>query len=340
MKNSWLFVVVALLAGCSSGTGVMDINNPFRTWDSQFADQEKITEKLRSPQAQPTSLDSLQFQLAPLETKIQVDITESSPVITFPQGKSYVAPLVMPATLNQFTFELESLIGRTVFVPHVLFLDENLQEVTQIHQLEVITDGYIRIKKVFTKELAPRIRYIVVYTDNQALNNRTELPNEPKPYDIALGKEPEDMKKFYAKNSALGNLNIRLSNVYFAASNAQPQAKVKTKTQVPVTEPVVKQQSTAKVEVSKPVQVMAVAPVAVEVDAFSEADSAASMTSVEVIVEEPSILPDTEAFYLKQISIAVKEDNLSRAWDLVEEAQRAGSTKAKAHYKKEIKNSN
>ncbi|WP_354623397.1 MalM family protein [Psychromonas sp. MME2] len=270
-------------------------------------------------------MKNLPFQLAPLENTIQVDITEKSPVVNFPEGKSYVAPLMLSSSLNQFTFELESLIGRSVFVPSVLFLDENLQKVAQMNSHELITDEYLRMKREFSEELATKIRYIVVYTRNELLDSKTELPNPRNDYDIALGMQPEDMKKFYAKNSALGHLNVKISNVFFAAPAVLPttgESGIKSAEHDNVT------LSVKKTAIDPLPQTVGTSVVE------SKSDIVAQPTAI------PTILPDTEAFYLKQITIAVKEDNLARAWSLVEEAQRAGSTKAKEHYKKEIKNLN
>jgi maltose operon protein len=62
----------------------------------------------------------------------------------------------------------------------------------------------------------------------------------------------------------------------------------------------------------------------------------ADSDKVTPVAEAATILNDTEEFYLEQISKAIQEDNLSRALSLVEEAERAGSTKAKSHYTAEL----
>ena len=52
--------------------------------------------------------------------------------------------------------------------------------------------------------------------------------------------------------------------------------------------------------------------------------------------EASVILSDTEQFYLNQISKAIKEKDNERAIKLVQEAQRAGSTKAQSYYDQEM----
>lgn len=52
-------------------------------------------------------------------------------------------------------------------------------------------------------------------------------------------------------------------------------------------------------------------------------------------IEKPTILSDTEAFYLQQISKAVAQGDDVRAKNLVEEAERAGSVKVRTFYLEE-----
>jgi len=55
-----------------------------------------------------------------------------------------------------------------------------------------------------------------------------------------------------------------------------------------------------------------------------------------VVDDTPVILSDTEQFYLDQISKAIKEKDYDRAIKLVQEAERAGSTKARSYYDMEM----
>ena len=296
LKNLWLVLLASLLAACSSSDNF--VTNSFRTWDTQFTDVAELTAQLRSPQVTAVPLNSLLFQMVSVERSNRVNITANSPIVNLPEGNSFVAALLLPERISQFTFVLESLVGRTVFVPHVIFLNENLQEVSRIDDAQYNAKGFLFMQKEFTVELTENIRYILVYSKDSDLEGRTEIVDVAREYELSKGKElPEQsFPKLYTKHSPIGNINISFKDVFFSA-------------QIPTAGSVVDDTKQNKT------MTLNTAP----------------------IVEPPTILSDTEAFYLQQISKAIKEGNLSRAKSLVEEAERAGSIKAQSHYMKELK---
>ncbi|WP_372882629.1 MalM family protein [Psychromonas sp.] len=290
MKNLWFVILAVLLAACSSTDNF--VSNSFGSWDRQFANEAKLTAQLRSPQAAPVSLNRLEFQMLSLESNNRIDITADSPIVNFPEGNSYTAALFLPEHINRFTFVLQSDAGRTVFVPSVIFLDENLQEVSRIDNAQFNPKGFFSVEKVFTGEISQAIRYIVVYSKDSVLDGRSERLDPAREYELKKGKElPEQsFPKLYSKHSPIGQLELRFEDVFFSA------------------------QSISKLGATE------------EIRTFKPATP----------VKAPTILSDTEAFYLEQISKAVKENNLSRALSLVDEAERAGSKKAKSHYRTEL----
>lgn len=285
LKKLWFVLLASLLAACSSSDNF--VTNSWRAWDSQFTDIAKLNSQLRS-----VGIDSLPFQAVSLEGSNRINITANSPIVNFPEGNSFVAALLIPENINKFTFILESLIGRTVFVPHVIFLNENLQEVSRIDDFEYKPAGFLLMQKEFKVELTQDIRYILVYSQNGDLEGRTEIVDVAREYELKKGKElPESSyPKLYAKHSPIGNINVYFKDVFFSAQSIKQGLATEDTTM------------------------------------FKSAP----------LVKAPAILNDTEAFYLEQISKAIKEDNLVRAKSLVKEAERAGSTKAQSHYLKEL----
>ncbi|MFT6927674.1 MAG: maltose operon protein [Psychromonas sp.] len=292
LKKLWLVVLVSLLAACSSGGNV--VTDVFRTWNTQFSDVAELTAKLRTKQIKPVPVINLPFQMLSLDSNNRIDITDSSPVVNFPQGKSFVAALLLPEQISRFTFSLESITGRTVFVPSVVFLNENLQEVSHSADAQFTDEGVYSIENAFTAEMTQAIRYVLVYSKDSVLDGKTELVDPIREYEKNKGNDLSESSypKVYAKHSPIGHLNIRLKDVFFSA----PLPMIG--------------ENTTKNE--------------------------ANQMTIKTIDAAPTILSDTEEFYLQQISKALKEDNLSRAKSLVKEAERAGSTKAKSHYLKEL----
>ncbi|MGB5446216.1 MAG: MalM family protein [Psychromonas sp.] len=295
MKKLSLVLLAGLLVACSSSDNV--VINSFKTGDTQFANEVELSAQLRSAQIQPVTLNKLQFQMASLENNNRIDITADSPVVNFPEGNSFVAALFLPENISGFTFVLESKAGRTVFVPSVTFLDENLQEVARIDNAQFKDNSFFSIEKAFSGEQAQSIRYMLVYSKDSELNGKTEVVNVAREYELNKGNDVSELAfpRLYAKHSPIGRINIRFENLFFSAE-------------------------------------------AIHNRLVTEGNNQNKTTTFRTptVVQTPTILTDTETFYLEQISKAVKEGNLTRAKKLVEEAERAGSKKAKSHYSTEL----
>jgi maltose operon protein len=291
LKKLCVVLLTSLLAACSSSDNI--VTNAFRTLDTQFSDVAHLSAQLRSDQVKPVSLNNLSFQIASLDSNNKIDITASSPVINFPEGNSFVAALFLPESINRFTFVLESKAGRTVFVPSVVFLNENNQQIARIDNAQFNAKGFFSIERTFTAESAQAIRYILVYSKNSDLDGRSELVDPAREYELSKGRElsEQSFPKLYTKHSPIGHLNIQFKDVFFSAQAINNQGTKQNKV---------------------------------------------TMVKSAPLVKPPTILSDTEVFYLQQISKAIKEGNGLRAKSLVEEAERAGSTKAKSHYIQEL----
>ncbi|MFT7053009.1 MAG: maltose operon protein, partial [Psychromonas sp.] len=187
LKNLWFVLLASLLTACSASDNY--VAHSFHTKDSQFTDVVKLTTKLRSPQVTSVAVNSLPFQMLSLKSDNHINITADSPVVNFPEGNSFVAALLAPENVNQFTFVLESTVGRTVFVPHVIFLNENLQEIARIDNAQFKNNKFFSIKKAFGGEQAQSIRYMLVYSKDSDLNGKTEVVNVAREYELDMGHD-------------------------------------------------------------------------------------------------------------------------------------------------------
>jgi len=295
LNKLWLVILASLLAACSSSNKIA--TNTFRTSDTAISVAAELTTQLKTQQITPVRLSNLAFQMASLDSRNRIDITASSPVVRFPEGHSFVTALFLPEHITRFTFALESDASRTVFVPSVVFLNNDLQEVSRIDDAQFNGKGFYSIEKEFNTEKAQTIRYILVYSKNSDLDGRSELIDVAREYELSKGKVlPEhSFPKLYTKHSPIGTITVYFKDVFFSA-----------------------QAINVRVDTEK-----------------AKPNKTNTIESIH-IGAVPTILSDTEAFYLQMISKAVKEDNLSRAKNLVEEAERAGSKKAQSHYIEEL----
>lgn len=304
-----LVVVCGMLSGCSSSgeQRPLEVTDPFRTWGTQFVDEAKIADKLASGNVPVKQANQLQYQLLSVDRTNRIDVTEQSPVVAFPEGLSYTAALLVPENISQFTFHLDSIVSRTVFVPTAVFYDRALNEVLRVEDTQLDQDGFLSMQQELTPQQAQQVRYILVYSKATEFGGKTELIDPKVVYEEKTGGGLPPAFKYYTKHSPIGNLDIRFSDVMYSSSLV----------------------SVAETQNDyKPVEVSPV------VASSSTATAAATAPSTAQQVE---MLGDTEAFYLQQISKAVAKDDLSRALNLVEEAERAGSSKAQAHFMQQLK---
>ncbi|MDO6764872.1 MalM family protein [Agarivorans sp. 1_MG-2023] len=314
MKKVLTVVVACVLASaCSSSSNdkPLEVTDPFRTWGAQFADEAKIAANLQSSSVSPKLPSQLQYQLLSLDRTNRIDVTEKSPVVQFPEGNSYTAALLIPDDISQFTFHLDSLVARTVFVPTAIFYDQGLNEVLRVESTTLDPEGFLSMQQAITPEQAKQARYLLVYSKATEYGGKTELIDPKVVYEEKTGGGLPSAFKYYSKHSPIGNLDVRFSEVLFSSSyvtSAEPK------------------QNLTPVEAA-PVKADAAAATAVATTTAVAANKAPSA----------DMLSDTESFYLDQISKAVAQDDLTRALNLVEEAERAGSTKAQSHFMQQLK---
>jgi maltose operon protein len=291
LKKLPFALLACLLTSCSAPNHF--VHESFSSLNEQLSNNTALISQLRSNSIKTTSIKQLPFQMLSLNSNNKIEISGQSPVVHFTDGNAFVAALFLPKHINGFSFNLKSNAGKTVFVPSVIFLNNDLAEVSRIDSGQFNKKGFFSIEKTFTDKLAQSIRYILVYSKDSVLNGHTEVINVAREYELEKGNEASEVSfpRLYAKHSPIGSISISFNDVFFSADLVSSRLLG------------------SAAEQNKIIDI-----------------------STQKSVNTPAILSDTEAFYLVLIKKAMQSGDKIRAKNLMEEAERAGSTKARAYY--------
>jgi maltose operon periplasmic protein len=208
-------ILVILLTACTTRNNLADKSADM--YSPMPSNLSQSTSLLRSADVQIVSFDSLLYKKLSLNINNRIKISETSPIIKFTEGNAFVAALVIPDSLSKFTFLLKSTIGNTVFIPHVIFLNQNLQEVGRIDDISNDNAGNLLMRKTFDENLAMSMRYIIVYSQDKDLDGKTELFDISREYEIKKGRVVPESNKLYAKHEPIGTINIAFEDVFYSA---------------------------------------------------------------------------------------------------------------------------
>ncbi|OHY91304.1 transcriptional regulator [Aeromonas sobria] len=274
-----------------------------------------------------SSINELQYQPLAAEQKKVIAIDGSSPVFNFPEGKSYYAAFKLPTNSGDLKITVAGLIDKTLFNPTVLLLDSQFKPTRTIgadiiaYKPARMLDGD-RVEGVFTIDRSyvgnpNNETYMVIYTAEATLSQTTQAMSPSKMMAKSLSVQDYGAKDPLIPHSAWGVVKIDVEDmsasvlgdnfykpVYQEAIDAN--APIVDLTPNKLTVPVATAATAGVVVASKPAPVM---------------------------------LNETEAFYQSQIEKAVKAGDIDKAMKLVNEAERAGSTKAKTVFVDAVKRS-
>ncbi len=298
-KMSVAALLVATLSGCSIAPQPLTV---------AAEDQAQVANAALMA-ATPCCATLAELPYQPLvEGEQRVIIDQRSASFDFSEGRSYLAAYRLPEQTGDLLIELKSLMGKSVLVPQVLLLDEQYQ-ITRVikaadfpYQPAKLMDGdrFEGAIYVSRQSLRPE-RYMVIYTPHDQLQSGTTILHPAKAFARAHSTVEPNVADPVIPHSAWGELDIHLSD----------RGKLTRLDQT------FKAEYADKVAMSQGQQAGAVAPVA-------------AMSAAPVAVKPaPAMLSETESFYQHQIEKAVKAGDIDKAMQLVNEAERAGSTKAK-----------
>ncbi|AXV22460.1 transcriptional regulator [Aeromonas veronii] len=270
----------------------------------------------------------MQYQPLAAEQKRVVAIDGSSPAFNFPEGKSYYAAFKLPTNSGDLKITVAGLIDKTLFNPTVLLLDSQFKP-TRTIGADIITykparmlDGD-RVEGVFTIDRSyvgnpNNETYMVIYTTQATLSQTTQAMSPSKMMAKSLSVQDYGAKDPLIPHSAWGVVKIDVEDMSASALGDN------------FYKPVYQEAIDANTPIVDATPNKLVVPVATAATAVAGATAAKPA---------PAMLSETEAFYQSQIEKAVKAGDIDKAMKLVNEAERAGSTKAKSVFIDAVKRS-
>lgn len=278
-----------------------------------------------------SSINELQYQPLAAEQKRVVAIDGSSPAFNFPEGKSYYAAFKLPSNSGDLKITVAGLIDKTLFNPTVLLLDSQFKP-TRTIGANIITykparmlDGD-RVEGVFTIDRSyvgnpNNETYMVIYTTQATLSQTTQAMSPSKMMAKSMSVQDYGAKDPLIPHSAWGVVTLDVEDLSASALGDN------------FYKPVYQEAIDANTPIVDTTPNKLVVPVA------TAATAATSVAGATVAKPAPAMLSETEVFYQSQIEKAVKAGDIDKAMKLVNEAERAGSTKAKSVFIDAVKRS-
>ncbi len=248
----------------------------------------------------------------------------NSQAFAFATGKSLLAAFVIPDELERATLTIEAIAGATVFVPTVLILDRDFRVSRAIDSsnFKYTPAGFMEPQRLRGKvyldrrqggELAAE-KYLIVFTTDKDLRGSTRMMSEAKLYARAHGLVDPGLPDPIAQHAATGVFRMGVGDLEVSAAS---------------TTQYVRQQQGASRYVP-PTSAVAPAP--------RPARPAAQPSARVAKAGAQPMLKETQTMYDRMIQQSVALGDMDRAWRLVQEAERAGSTTARATFVGAVEN--
>ncbi|WP_240038663.1 MalM family protein [Aeromonas allosaccharophila] len=278
-----------------------------------------------------SNISELQYQPLLAEQEKVIAIDGRSPAFNFPEGKSYYAAFKLPTNSGDLKITVAGLIDKTLFNPTVLLLDSQFKP-TRTIGADIITykparmlDGD-RVEGVFTIDRSyvgnpNNETYMVIYTTQATLSQATQAMSPSKMMAKSLSVQDYGAKDPLIPHSAWGVVKIDVEDLSASALGDN------------FYKPVYQEAIDANTPIVDATPNKLIVPVA------TAATAVAGATATAAAKPAPAMQSETEAFYQSQIEKAVKAGDIDKAMKLVNEAERAGSTKAKTVFVDAVKRS-
>jgi len=305
-------IITALLTGCAGNMVV-----PLQEHGSILSDAEQAKQALAKASSCP---------LPEGETLLAID--GKQPTFQFDEGMSYFAAYRLPTNTGNLAISLASQVSKTVMVPKVIMLDAEFK-VTRVlgesvfsYQPAHLLDNDRIEGRVFVDRSMPgnpaSETYMIVYAPADQLSGSTTTLHPSKAFARANGTVEPAIKDPVIPHSPWGLVLVKVKDM---AKGSGLDA-------------VFKPEYADKVAMSQGQQVAAIATTAAV-----STTTTATATATTTANPAPAMLSETEAFYQSQIEKAVKAGDIDKAMKLVNEAERAGSSKAKQVFIDAVKRS-
>ncbi|MFG0876048.1 MalM family protein [Aeromonas media] len=324
MKQKLFFLTVVgglVMGGCSSFEAQVA---PTQQYKSVVSNRDAAVSALSSASECCRDLSALPYKELPVSTGQVVPIDTSSPVYRFEEGKSYFAAYHLPVNSGDLRITVEGIVDHTLFNPIALMLDSRHRVTRKLgpetfkYEPARFMNGD-RMEAVFTVDRSQvgnpnNESYLVIYTDESKLGGTTTVMSQTKLMAKSMSVVDYGAKDPVVPHSPWGVVRLSVEDL----SGKQTSSNYYKPTyDAPIPPPAPAVEAT-------PNKLM-VAPVV-----------ASGVTSTATAAP---MLSETETFYSSQIEKAVKAGDIDKAMQLVNEAERAGSTKAKSVFIDAIKRS-
>ncbi|MGY3869549.1 MalM family protein [Aeromonas crassostreae] len=316
VKMSIAAVVTAWLTGCAGNMGVS-----LQEHGAVLESADQARQALAQANSCCAGFNEFQYANLP-EGETLLSLDGKQPSYRFDEGMSYFAAYRLPKDTGNLYIRLASQVGKSVLQPKVIMLDGNFK-VTRVlgesvfaYQPAHLMDGDRIEGKVFVDRSMPgnpaAETYMIVYTPADALSGSTTILHPAKAFARANNTVEPAVPDPVIPHSPWGLVQIVVTDM------AKAQG----------IEAVFKPEYADKVAMSQPATTATAAAV-----------GGTALVATAPSKPAPAMLSETEAFYHSQIEKAVKGGDIDKAMQLVNEAERAGSTKAKSVFVDAVKRS-
>jgi len=331
-----LALSLVAIAGCA-GSGKSAWVAPLESRSPMYtAVSPSAAASLEILNAAPVCCDSLSgLHFKPLNTQDTqfFVVNAEAQAFAFSTGKSLLRAFVIPDELERATLTIDAIAGATVFVPTVLILDRDFRVSRAIDSsnFKYTPAGFMEPQRLQGKvyldrrqggELAAE-KYLIVFTTDKDLRGSTRMMSEAKLYARARGLVDPGLPDPIAQHAATGVLRMGAGDLEVSAAS---------------TTQYVKQQRNASRYVPPTGAVAAPVPVAVPAPAVRPPRPAAKAAPRAAKTGAQPMLKETQGMYDRMIQESVGRGDMDRAWRLVQEAERAGSTTARATFLSAVEN--
>ena len=317
-------VTIAGCAGKSSWVVPMESASPMYT-----AISPNVAASLEILNAARVCCDSLSgLHYTPLNTKDTefFVVDANSQAFAFSTGKSLLQAFVIPHDLERAALTIDAIAGATVFVPTVLILDRDFRVSRAIDSshFKYTPAGFMEPQRLQGKvyldrrqggELAAE-KYLIVFTTDKDLRGSTRMMSEAKLYARARGLVDPGLPDPIAQHAATGVFRMGVGDLEISAAS---------------TTQYVRQQQGAS-------RYVAPTGAAASTPSFRPPRPAARTARRAAKTHLQQMLKETQGMYDRMIQESVGLGDMDRAWRLVQEAERAGSTTARATFVGAVEN--
>nr|WP_314738751.1 maltose operon protein MalM [uncultured Haemophilus sp.] len=271
-----------------------------------------------------TELAHFNWQAVDLSQKITSDVSDAK-IAAFAKNlagtESAVIGYKIPANQGTLKIKVKSLVvdNNHIFVPNLLVLDSNYNvslkyPAAQFKKAEErgLEGNQLQADLSLTPVAGQDFVYLLIYTTAQDLNGQTQFTHPAKLYEKAKGNQPPAIADLMVKHTNSGKIELEVDGIqstqFIGLGNIAKGGALfesKSETQAPQTVGVTNSQPTAKVQAK----------------------------------EEPLTQPveqTTEQYFNQAVKNALKNNDINKAMNLVNEAEKLGLTQPRKIFLQQV----